>query len=243
MKIQSIQNEKIKQWTKLHLKKERDKMQRFLIEGEHLIQEALKVGCVEYLLIREDKYNIFDFDQIIECSKDVIDKLSKNVSDVDYIAICFMKEPQTIVGTRILLLDNIQDPGNLGTIIRTAHSFGFEGIYCSNDCVDVYNDKTIRSTQGAMFQLPIVRVDLLKQIDLLKCDGFTVIGTSLHNSIGFEQCKSSEKMAFIFGNEGQGVREELLNLTSLNIKIEMNEFDSLNVAIAAGICMYKFRKC
>ncbi|SJZ34298.1 TrmH family RNA methyltransferase [Anaerorhabdus furcosa] len=242
MSIQSVQNERVKQWVKLHGKKGRDESLQFLVEGEHLIKEALKVNCVDLLLIEEGINNPFDFSVVEECSINVMNKVSQNVSGAKYIAVCHYIEHHIVDATRVLLLDNVQDPGNMGTIIRTAYSFNIDGIYCSNDCVDVYNDKTIRSTQGAIFHLPVIRCDLNQICNELKGEGYQLFGTALENAIPFSEAKDFDKVALVFGNEGQGIRKDLLGLMDQNFKIEINEFDSLNVAIAAGICMYRYRK-
>lgn len=241
MIIQSTQNEKIKTWAKLHHKKGRDETKQFLVEGEHLIREAITRNCLEILLIKEGLSSSFE-GTTIECSHEVLKKLSQSISGTTMIGVCKIIETEPKNSNRVLLLDNIQDPGNLGTIIRTAHSFNFDAIYCSEDCVDLYNDKTIRSTQGAFFHIPVIRTDLENQFKLLKENGFTIIGTSLKRAIPFAQSKEESKVALLFGNEGQGVQDKYLEQTDYNVKIEINEFDSLNVAIAAGICMYRYRK-
>ncbi len=242
MKIQSVQNERVKQWTKLHSKKGREAMQQFLIEGEHLIQEALKDESVELILVEEGNRNPFDGVDCIECSASVMKKLSQNISGCKLMAVCLMKKKTIKKRNRLILLDNIQDPGNMGTMIRTAHAFGFDGVYCSKDCVDLYNEKTIRSTQGALFLIPVIRRDLNFLVEELKKEEVCVIGTALNHATPLSSCDKLLKMAFIFGNEGQGVSKELLEKTDKNIKIEMQGFDSLNVAVAAGICMHSFRK-
>lgn len=242
MIIQSVQNDRVKQWVKLHQKRGRDEAQQFLIEGEHLIQEALKENCVDYLLIEEGCAASFDFKETIECSKNVLDKISQNVSGSKYIAVCHFIKTEPIETKRVVVLDGIQDPGNLGTIIRTAYSFNFDCVYCSMDCVDLYNDKTIRSTQGAFFHIPVIRKDIIACCDDLKKDEFKIFGTSLDNAIPFSDAELFDKVALVFGNEGQGISSSVLAKTDKNFKIEINEFDSLNVAIAAGICMYRYRK-
>lgn len=241
MLIQSTQNEKIKAWGKLHQKKGRDEARQFLVEGEHLIAEAIQKQCLETLLIEVGMQYNFD-GTIIECSEAVLKKLSQSTSGSTMIGICNMVETNPVDATHVILLDNIQDPGNLGTLIRTAHSFGFDAVYCSEDCVDLYNDKTIRSTQGAFFHIPVIRSDMDKQLKDLKEQEFTIVGTALKRAIPFAQTKDEKKVAIMFGNEGQGIKEKYLDQTDFNVKIEINEFDSLNVAVAAGICMYRYRK-
>ena len=238
-RITSVQNARIKKLTRLHQKKERDETGLFLIEGEHLIQEALKAGIIEEILSDEDCP--FDFERITPVTDNVMAKLSSSVSAVHYIAVC--RQPQMTVhdARRILMLDDVQDPGNLGTLIRTAVSFRFDGICCSQKTVDLYNEKVIRSTQGALFAIPVICRDLLEAIADLHEQGFEVIGTSLQNAEAMTELKPTEKMAIVLGNEGSGVSAEVLNACDRCVRIEMNGFESLNVAVAGGILMYAYR--
>ena len=179
--IASVQNERVRRWALLHKKKYRDLTGLFLIEGEHLIEEALKADCVEYILF--DETCPFSFENTIKVTPPIMHKLSANVSDVHLIAVCRQLNQKFSYGKRIVILDGVQDPGNLGTIIRTAVSFGYDGIICSNTCADLYNEKTVRSTQGALFHTPVVREDLKEAIQTLKKEGFTVYASALDASI------------------------------------------------------------
>lgn len=243
MEITSKTNVKVKQWMKYHQKKYRDQDDKFLVEGEHLIVEAIAALQLDTLLIRVGNTNPFKFNsEVYEVSDEVMDKLSTNVSKVNYIGVCRKMICCFSSFNRVLLLDDIQDPGNMGTIIRSAYSFGFQGIFISTNCVDIYNDKCIRSTQGALFHIPIKKVDLKDQILFLKDKGYHVYATSFKDSLPLQKVIPNEKCALIFGNEGQGVHQELIDISSSSIQIEMEAFESLNVAVAAGICMYYFRK-
>ncbi len=239
--IESVQNNRIKEWTKLHSKKQRDSVGLFLIEQEHLIEVALKFNVVEQLLILKNYDHPFTQLEHIQVSQEVLDKLSQNVSKVQMIAVCRQSNHEFEVKDKMVFLDGIQDPGNMGTIIRTAISFGYEEIIISKDCVDIYNDKCVRSTQGALFQIPIIRTDLNEVLLRTKEKGITIIGTSLHKAIPLNEATCPNKVGLVFGNEGQGVTQEVLDLCDFNVKIEMNDFESLNVAVAAGICLYKFK--
>ncbi|MDO5085454.1 MAG: RNA methyltransferase [Erysipelotrichaceae bacterium] len=238
MKIESLTNSKVKRWMKLHSKKGRDEAKQFLVEEQHLIEESLANNSLETLLY-VDK-NVFDFKDSIQVSQAIMDKLSKHVSTIHYLGVVNKPNLQ-YTSNRILLLDGIQDPGNMGTILRTAVSFGFKKIYTSKDCVDVYNEKCIRATQGAIFKADIIVQDLNEVVKSLKEEGYILVGTSLKQAIPLKELKQQEKMAFIFGNEGNGVRDSLLKMTDCNVKIEMEAFESLNVAVAAGILMYECR--
>ena len=135
-KRSSLQKEKMKNWTLLHKKKYRDETGLFLVEGEHLIGEALAANAVETIVT--DTTSPFDFEHIVEVTPAIMAKLSENVSNVHYIAVCRQRKLDITKQNRLLLLDGIQDPGNLGTLIRTAISFGFDGVYCSTETCDLY---------------------------------------------------------------------------------------------------------
>lgn len=242
MEINSMSNAKVKKWMKYHTKKYRDEDRMFLIEGEHLVEEALNANVLDSLIIRKGKENKFIFDRnVYEVSDDVMNKLSKNISSVDYIGVCKQIDLHNDKMNKIIILDEVQDPGNVGTILRTAYSFGYDAVYMSNGCADIYNEKVIRSTQGALFHLPIYRKDLKEEIAFLKENNVKVLATSLRNALPLSTYSKEEKVALIFGNEGQGVKDEIIDLCSSSIKIEMEAFESLNVAVAAGICMYYFK--
>ncbi len=237
-RIKSLQNAKVKNLVRLHQKKYRDETGLFLVEGDHLISEARKAGILHYVITDEDDC---PYEKYLLVTPEIMKKISTNVSAVHRIGVCekckmTVKEPK-----RVLLLDDVQDPGNLGTLIRTAVSFSFDAICCSKHTVDVYNEKVIRSTQGALFYIPVIYSDLTQTIETLKHDDFTIVGTSLHEASGMRSFSAQEKMAFVLGNEGQGVSDEILSLCDAKLFIEMQGFESLNVAVAGGIVMYTFQ--
>lgn len=238
-KITSLQNAKVKKWVRLHKKKERDESGLFLVEGEHLTEEAKKAGVLQYI-ITDDERLAEEGGCLV--TPEIMKKISANVSPVHLIAVCSQKKITPAHPERVLLLDGVQDPGNLGTLIRTAVSFSFDAVYCSHETADVYNEKTIRSTQGALFHIPVLYGDLTEAAAGLKKDGFVLIGTSLHGAEGMSAFEPEKKMAFVLGNEGQGVSEQMLSLCDRRLFIEMRGFESLNVAVAGGIIMYRFQK-
>ena len=142
--ITSTQNKRIKERAKLLKKKERDQTGCFLIEGSHMIQEALRAQVLDELYVVEGSSLSIDFPQII-CTQPVINRLSQQKSDAKYIGVCHKKINTEKDVKRVLLLDDVQDPGNVGTIFRTAYSFGYDKIFLSKHCADVYNPKTIQS--------------------------------------------------------------------------------------------------
>lgn len=238
--IQSLQNSRVKEWVRLHNKKERDRKGQFLIEGDHLLEEALKAGVVETIITDEDR------DErevpVIHVTDGIMKKISENVSAVHVIGVCRMKEPEVKKFNRLLLLDGLQDPGNVGTLIRTAVSFGFDGVYLSEESCDLYNEKTIRSTQGALFHIPVIRTDLSDLIDQLQKEHVTVIASALDASENMENIEPCSEMAFVVGHEGRGVSKKIQMKSDLRLRIEMDGFESLNAAVAGGIIMYRYRQ-
>lgn len=242
--IRSTENAKVKLWNNLKLKKYRDKNGLFIVQEKHLIQEAINVNLVETLIVREGVENIFKCNPVY-VSDNVMKKLSENVSLNDYIAICKMQKNNMPIGLKTaVVLENVQDPGNVGTIIRTAVSFGYEAVFLTKGCADIYNEKTIQSSQGAIFHMNIQRCELEGIASYLKENGLELIATDLHNSNWLTDTKVAEKYAIMLGNEGQGLSEKAIELSDQRVKIEMETFESLNVGVAAAITMYdlKYRK-
>lgn len=239
--ITSLQNIKIKEIVKLKQKKNRDQYRKFIVEGEHLVEEALKSGIL--LEVYTSKISNYSYENMIEVSDEVIRKISSTKSPQPIIGICEMKQNNELDYTnhKFLILDGLQDPGNVGTLIRAAVAFGYNNLILSESCVDLYNDKVIRSTQGALFYINYIKCDLLKAINELKKNNVTVIGTSLHNAISINQTEKKDKIAIVLGNEGNGVSLTVLDNTDLNVYIPIESTESLNVAIAGAICMYHYQ--
>lgn len=240
--IRSLNNNKIRTWSKYHEKKYREKDQRFLVENQHLIQEALDADLVENLILLEDQPLIFDYHkEITLVSVEVMKKLKMNPSLPNYMAVVRMPPINPQLGNKIILCDNIQDPGNIGTMIRSAYSFGFDSFIVSKNSVDLFNEKVIRSTQGALFHMNVLRCNLEEVIDSLKKEHYSIYATSLHDAKELSHYKCPKKLALVFGNEGSGVSDKILSMSDEKIYIEMNQFESLNVAVACGICCYWFK--
>lgn len=226
MEINSPMNEKVKNWAKLQQKKYRDQTGQFLIEGEHLIGEALKAGVVELLLVEAGRTNPFHQEkEAIVCSESVMRKLSANVSGAWLIAVCAQKVSRKSRNSRIVALDGVQDPGNVGTIIRTAVAFGFDQVLLSPDCADVYNEKCVRSTQGALFHIAISRIELIPALRSLKEKGVMVIATTLHEAQPLSELPIVENVALVLGNEGQGIRPATLEICDQRAFIEMSSLN------------------
>ena len=172
MQITSLTNAKVKQWHKYHQKKYRTQDQRFLIEGLHLIEEAHKANLIEAIIIKEGTFNPYHGQyEEYSVTPAIMEKISMHESVEKIMAICRMPSKKLDLCTnKIIILDDLQDPGNIGTIIRSAYSFGFDTIIMSPNATDLYNDKLIRSTQGALFHLNVIQVPLLPLIDDLHND-------------------------------------------------------------------------
>ena len=238
MYISSINNDFIKDTSKLKEKKYRDITNTFLIEGEHLVKEAIKNGVVKTIIVLDEFSFETDLEKIV-VTKEVMKKLSDNPSVPRIMAIVEKKEC-TRVGNKVIILDRLQDPGNLGTIIRSAVAFDFDTLILSDDTVDLYNPKVIRSTQGMLFNINIKRCNIKEMIDTLKKKDYLILGTRVSGGTNVKDYSVNKKFALIIGNEGQGISNEILNMCEDYLYIEMvNRCESLNAGVAASILMYE----
>lgn len=239
--ITSLENKKIKNLSKLLIKKYRDQEDKFLVEGEHLVEEALKAGkLIE--VIKTEEYEIDYEVPITIVTYEVLKKLSNSVTPQKVIGVV-KKLDEKEIGNKILILDNLQDPGNLGTIIRSSVAFNVDTIVLSENCVDLYNDKVIRASEGMLFHINIVKKDIEKFIDELHSKGFVVLGTRVTDGENVKNIEVNDKLAIIMGNEGAGVRREVLDKCDKYLYIPMNEScESLNVGVATSIILYELFK-
>ena len=237
----SIENSKIKEIKKLYTKKYRDNYNLFVVEGEHLVLEAYKNNMLEELILLED----FDIDLNVKKSY-VSLNVMKYISELDsvpkVIGICKKLEEKEL-GNRILILDEIQDPGNLGTIIRSCVAFNVDTIILSKNCVDVYNSKVIRATQGMLFNINIIEKELEEFIPKLKTNGYKILGTKVDGGKSIKEVEKNKKTCIIMGNEGKGVKKSILDMCDEYIYIDMNSScESLNVGVATSIILYELDK-
>lgn len=239
MVITSVNNEYIKKLCKLKEKKYRDMEKMFLVEGYHLVMEAYNAKLLNHIILLEgEKVPIYDID-ITYVSIEVMKKLSDVVSGSHIIGIVRKKEDK-MIGDRILILDDIQDPGNLGTMIRSARAFNFDTIILSKNSVDLYNPKVVRSTQGMLFYVNILVRDLGCFINNLKDDNYVIYGSDVRNGIDVREEDIPSKIAIVIGNEGNGISDEVKKLCDKNLYIKMSdEVESLNAGVAASILMYE----
>lgn len=253
--ITSKDNEQIKQIKKLKDKKYRDENKKYLVEGTRLIEDAIQEKAdIDTIIICEEcikketlesklLYEIAKYN-CIYVNKTIFDSITDVKNPQGVMAVMNQKEKQTKIDYKqdvIVILDNIQDPGNMGTILRTVDSVGLNQIIISKNSADVYNTKVIRSTMGAIFRINIIESDdLTKTLKTVQKNGFTVMTTDLHAQESIYDIEYS-KTAIIIGNEANGVSKELLQIADKRIKIPMlGKTESLNASVATGIILYEY---
>lgn len=237
MLYQSINNDYIKSLKKLENKKYRDLTNLFIVEGEHLVNEAIKNNYLKTLILLDTEKTNFN-GEVKYVSENVMKYLTNLTSIPKMIGVC-KKIQSKEIGNKVVILDNIQDPGNLGTIIRSCVAFNIDTLVISNNSVDLYNPKVIRATQGLIFNLNIIQEDVTKTIQNLKQKNYKILGTKVDGGKELNTIEKLENFAIIMGNEGNGMTDEVSNLCDEFIYIKMNEkCESLNVAVATSIILY-----
>lgn len=245
--IESKKNEEIKQINKLNKTKEIKKTGTYLIEGFHLVQEADDNGqnIVKVLATENHQDNRIIkkyYDDAIIISDDIAQSLSETKSPQGIFAVIKIDQPTELpeLSGQWVILANVQDPGNVGTIIRTADAAGYDGVITSLDTADIYQPKVQRSMQGSQFHLPIYRLDLGQAISAAKDAGLTVYGSEVNDqAVPYNTLDKIDNFALIMGNEAHGLDADTLALTDQNIYIPLlGKAESLNVAVAAGVLMY-----
>lgn len=239
MLITSIHNEHIKELVRLKEKKYRDLTGTFLVETKHLVLEAYKAGLIKELILEQNE--IFPLDvPTLYVSKEVLKKLSSMDSPSNVMAVVEKRKVEEKYGEKILILDRIQDPGNLGTIIRSAVAFNINTIICSPDTVDFYNPKVVRASQGMMFHIPILVKNTSNLIHELKKEDYKIVGTKVTNGHDVRDSAIYSHFALVIGNEGQGISRDIEELCDEYLYIRMNEnCESLNASVAASILLYE----
>ena len=235
MEITSIENEKVKFWVKLKEKKYSDINKEFLVEDDHLVSEAIKKNIVKEI-ITIDKTMTFEYKTYYVNDK-IMKKISNQVTYPKVMAVCSYIEEKNINGN-IVALDNIQDPGNLGTIIRSAVAFNIDTIVLGDNTVDIYNPKVIRASEGMIFNINIIRTNLYNFLSNLDSD-YLKITTNVNNGKNIKNIKFN-KCVIVIGNEGNGVSKEIDSLCDEKVYINMNNnCESLNAGVSASILMYE----
>ncbi len=244
MVITSLDNDKVKNYIKLKNRKYRKKTKMFIAEGLHVVLEAYKAGYVVEVILEQDEVIPFDV-PVVYVTREIITKISDLESPPNVLALCKMKEESEVAGNKILMLDGVQDPGNLGTIIRSSLAFGVDTLVLSPETCDLYNSKVIRSTQGMVFGLNIVTSPLIDVIKDLKKMGYPIYGTKVEYGRDVRDLtdRDKEKYVLIVGNEGSGVHDDVLDECDSYLYIDMDEkVESLNVGVAASILIYELNR-
>ena len=237
MTITSVSNDRIKELVKLKNKKYRDNNHLFFVEGKDLCDSAYENGLIRELFILDGYDNIYDGIPYTYVSSEVMKKISDMASYSEYFGVC-SKKMEDDIGNKIIVLDGIQDPGNLGTIIRSAVAFGIDTIVVSSDTVDLYNPKVVRSAKGMLFKINVIVRDI--KTFLSELEGYTIYGTDVNNGVDIRKVELPEKIAIVIGNEGNGISSEVREILDKYIYIGMNDkCESLNAGVAASIIMYE----
>ena len=246
--ITSLHNQKVAFWRSLAEKKGRDSAGKFLVEGSKMVEEALKSEfSVDAVLLRQDFIPSFPLPDDIPCFI---------LADHVFQSVCSTKTPQGIAavvriqtlhsgGSRLLAMDGLQDPGNVGTVIRTADAAGIDGILVSPDCADVFSPKVLRASMGSIFHIGIEFPDSLSsRLAEYRENGFAVISSQLDGEPFFSRKPITDSFILRVGNEGNGISDEVKLTATHHFRLPMRgEAESLNVAVAAGIMMYDLTRC
>lgn len=240
MIITSATNPRYKYIKKLSKKKYRNQNQAFVIESKKIVEEVtnpeLTEGvCVDFVFVNEDMKDFKTSHEKVIFSNDLFAKISPMKNPEGVGAVVRMPKSKEIQSDRILLLDHIQDPGNLGTMVRSAEAFGFTDIILFNDCVDLYNDKTLRASMGSIFRINFTNLNK-DQILTLKKD-YTILGADMIGK-SYRPKTDREKIILCIGNEANGLSDFMKDVADSFVAIPMKgRIESLNAAIAASILM------
>ncbi len=252
---------RLKEILKLKTKKGRKKGGSFLIEGLRLGKELLNSSFEAELVLCTEKFSksiegeklLGGFSkervEIILVKNEVIKKLSDTITPQGIIAVVRMKKlslNQNLLENKefVLVIDSAKEPGNLGTLIRTADAAGADCVLLSEECVELYNPKVLRSTAGSVFHLPIFEeVNLEKALFILRKSGFTIFAAGVKEGRFYDQVDYTGKVCLIIGSEAEGISERILSLADEKVKIPIyGKAESLNAAVASGIILYKMVK-
>lgn len=244
--IESNQNKIIKEVNSLKAKKERDKTGLFILEGKRLVDEIPNSWEIKYLLKAESYSEDINFEKVYTVKDSLFEKISETVNPQGILAVCHIKEfDVTNVDYSnspfFVVLENVTDPGNMGTLIRTADAAGADGIFLSKGCVDIYNPKVIRATMGSIFHLPIYRnLNLMDLMEDFKNNNVKALAAHLKGTSTPYKVDMTTACAVIIGNEANGLSDEISEMASDLVKIPMpGKAESMNAGIAGGILIYE----
>ena len=244
MEISSVNNDLVKTYSKLQQKKYRKLTGKFLLEGYKAIKEAFDYGIkLERIFVQADNLEDYEFakDVLIKTNEAVLKKLSSTESAPNAVAVGFIPSQDEKVlqsCNKVILLENIKDLGNLGTIIRSAVAFGVDAIVLYGESVDIYNPKVVRSSVGQLWKIPIINIDDFEQLQKIFKDYERVATLPRTNNL-LKDFNFKTRTLIMFGSEADGLSDELIDFATDSVKIEMSaKVESLNLATSASIIMY-----
>ncbi len=249
--IKSNSNTKVKLLRNLKSKKYRYQYKMYLVEGYQIALDYLKYSRnIEFAVISEEFDKINDIKRLKEdleiniIDKDIFNRISDTKNSQGIILVVNFEDykiSEIINKKKLILIDGIQDPGNLGTIIRTCDAFNVGGVITLEKTVDLYNSKTVRASMGSIPRLPVVVCDSNDEVlKILKNSGFKILSSTPRFNIDIKNLECKEKIALVIGNEGSGVSEKIINVSDDLVGINMKgDIESLNAGIAAGILIYE----
>lgn len=249
--ITSKQNEQIKWAKRLLQKKYRDNEGLFCLEGVRVIEEALAAGLVHSLYFNERLFNTDRgrelFNQVqakqvphFECTWPVLSELTETVNSQGVVAVVHKPVWQLQTQGLLLIADEIQDPGNMGTLIRTAVAAGVQGLLVVDGSVDLYNPKVLRASMGAILQLPHWFVNRKELLEIIETNSITLVVADLFDAQTYWSVAYPPNLALVIGNEARGVHSDFREKSNLRVKIPLvGSVESLNASVAAGVLMYE----
>lgn len=247
MFIESVHNAVIKLIVSLKEKKNRDERALFVVEGFKQVTEIPKDWNVKFILTTK-KYQDFKAEEVYITTDKIFKKISGTKTPQEILAVVEKKnnDIEKVLSDKglFIITDTLQDPGNLGTIIRTAEAFGAKGIFVSKNSADVYSDKVVRATMGAIFNIPIIcECDVMSLIQTLKQKQIKTYAFSLDAKTGLTDTEFSNSVAIIIGNESKGISKNILDVVDSKVKIDMTgKSQSLNASVACSIAIYEISK-
>lgn len=245
--ITSPDNSLVKHIKKLQTKSYRTKTGEYLLEGYRLVRDAIENGVELKNIIVTDTFDITEFSHLdlTMMPEKLFDQLKTTVNSQGIMAVAKintrkLNEDIAKNGSFFIYLDGIQDPGNMGTIIRIADAGGVDGVLLSKTCVDIYNPKTIRSTMASMFNVPVYEDCDISALDMLKNNDFDLVAGSLDANCSHYEAKYSPRTVVVIGNEANGITDKVLSMCNMPVKIPIyGKAESLNASVACGILVYE----
>lgn len=249
--ITSIKNPAVQEARALETAKERSRQRAFLLDGEHMVEEGLRCCPERVTAVFVDEKRAEDYHALLSLARcevyavpqHVLGAISQVKTPQGIAAVCQQPQARSLagMGDRLILLENVQDPGNVGTVLRTLDAAGFDGCVLTPGCADPFGPKTLRATMGSIFRVPLCTVpDAAQAAQALGQSGYAVIGAALDGEPFYQRGALPGRVCVIIGNEGQGITRRTLDSCTHRFRLPMHGgAESLNAAVAAAIFMYE----